>query len=328
MKHIDSWIIRFVFLIATLATAGAQAQAPAAAYPSKPVRMVIPYPAGGTTDVIGRMLAQKLTEAWPYPVLVENKGGAAGTIGSEFVARSPADGYILVMGSGTTHSSGPAVNTKFPYNNITDFTPVTLVATFPNMLLVNPSVPAKTISEFIALLKANPGKYNFASSGAGSTLHLTAELFMMMSGTKMTHVPYKGPSAALSDLMAGRVECLIDNMATGWPLVQSGKLRALGVTSPARSPTAPDVPAIAEVLPGFEANSYVGLLMPAGVPPDIVQKFSSEAQRVVLEPDFARKLLELGATSVGNTPSEFAAFIKKDTDRWRQVVNAAGIVIN
>ena len=290
--------------------------------------MVIPYPAGGTTDVIGRMLAQKLTEAWPYPVLVENKGGAAGTIGSEFVARSPADGYILVMGSGTTHSSGPAVNTKFPYNNITDFTPVTLVATFPNMLLVNPSVPAKTISEFIALLKANPGKYNFASSGAGSTLHLTAELFMMMSGTKMTHVPYKGPSAALSDLMAGRVECLIDNMATGWPLVQSGKLRALGVTSPARSPTAPDVPAIAEVLPGFEANSYVGLLMPAGVPPDIVQKFSSEAQRVVLEPDFARKLLELGATSVGNTPSEFAAFIKKDTDRWRQVVNAAGIVIN
>jgi len=328
MKHVDTWILRFVMLVAGLVAAGAQAQSPAAAYPSKQVRMVIPFPAGGTTDVIGRMLAQKLTEAWHQPVVVENRAGAAGAIGSEFVARSPADGYTLVMGGGTTHSSGPAVNTKIPYNNITDFAPVTLVATFPNMLLVNPSVPARTVSEFIALLKANPGKYNFASSGAGSTLHLTAELFMMMSGTKMTHVPYKGPSLALNDLMAGRVECQIDNMATAWPLVQSGKLRALGVTGPERSPTAPDVPAIAEVLPGFEANSFVGLLMPAGAPSDIVRKFSSETRRVVLEPDFKQKLQELGATAVGSTPEDFAAFIRKDTDRWRQVVKSAGIVIN
>ncbi len=327
MKHLEIWV-RVVALIAGLAAAGAQAQSLATAYPSKPVRMVIPFPPGGTTDVIGRMLAQKLTDAWRQPVVVENRAGAAGAIGSEYVAKSPPDGYTLVMGGGTTHSAGPAVNPKIPYNNITDFTPVTLVTTFPNMLLLNPGVPAKTVAEFIALLKANPGKYNFASSGAGSTLHLAAELFMMMSGTKITHVPYKGPSLAMNDVMAGRVECEFDNMATAWPLVQSGKLRALGVAGLERSPAAPDVPAIAEVLPGFEANSWVGLLMPAGSPADIARKFSFESRRVLLEPEFARKLQELGATPVGSSPEELAAFIKKDTDRWRQVVKAAGIVIN
>lgn len=328
MDQIGKWLLRLVALMAGLFAASAYAQSPAAAYPAKPVRMVIPFPAGGTTDVIGRMLAQKLTEAWPQPVIVENKGGAAGAIGADFVAKSAPDGYILVMGGGTTHSSGPAVNSKLPYNNITDFTPVTLVATFPNILLVNPRVPAKTVPEFIALLKANPGKYNFASSGAGGTLHLTAELFMMASGTKMTHVPYKGPSLATNDLMAGRVEAEFDNMTSAWPLVQSGKLRALGVTSLQRSPTAPDIPAIAEVLPGFEANSYVGLLMPAGAPPEVAQKFSGETRRIVQEAEFKRKLQDLGATAVGSSPDEFAAFIKQDTEQWRKVVKSAGIVIN
>jgi tripartite-type tricarboxylate transporter receptor subunit TctC len=326
MKHLNFWI-RFVVLIAGLAAAGAQAQSLATTYPSRPVRMIIPYPPGGTTDVIGRMLAQKLSDVWHQPVVVENRAGAAGVVGSEYVARSPPDGYTLVMGSGTTHSSGPAVNPRIPYNNLTDFSPVSLVVTFPNMLLVSPSVPARTITEFIALLKANPGKYNFASSGVGGTLHLAAELFMMISSTKMVHVSYKGPSAATTDLLAGRVECEFDNMASGWPLAQSGQLRALGVTGLKRSPAAPDVPAIAEVLPGFEANSWVGLLMPAGVPDDIVRKFSSETRRVLLEPEFARKLEEMGSAPVGNTPEEFAAFIKQDTDRWRQVVKAAGIVM-
>ena len=319
--------IGVVALMSGLAGVGAWAQSLAPAYPSRPVRMIIPYPPAGTTDVIGRMLAQKLSEAWGQPVVVENRAGAAGVVGSEYVAKSPPDGYTILMGSGTTHSSGPAVNPRIPYNNITDFAPVSLVATFPNLLLVNPSVPARTISEFIALLKANPDKYNFATSGVGSTLHLAAELFMMMSGTKMVHVPYKGPSDALTDVVTGRVECEFDNMASGWPLARSGRLRALGVTSMKRSPAAPDVPAIAEVLPGFEADTWVGLLMPAGAPADIVRKFSSETRRVLLEPEFTRKLEELGSEPVGNTPEEFAAFIKQDTDRWRQVVKAAGIVI-
>ena len=326
MKQLKSWI-GVIFLVIGLATTGAQAQSVAAAYPTRPVRMIVPYPAGGTTDLIARMLAQKLGEAWHQTVVVENKGGAAGVVGSEYVAKSPPDGYTILMGSGTTHSSGPAVNPKIPYNAITDFSPVSLVATFPNVLLVNPSVPAKTLPEFIALLKANPGKYNFASSGVGGTLHLAAELFMMTSGTKMTHVPYKGPGAALADLMAGRVECEFDNMTSGLPLAQSGKLRALGVTSLKRSPAAPDVPAIAEVLPGFEANSWVGLLMPARVPADIVNKFSAETRRILSEPEFKKKLAELGSAPGGDTPEEFSAFIKKDTDRWRKVVKAAGIVM-
>ena len=215
MKQLKSWI-GVIFLVVGLTATGAEAQSVAAAYPTRPVRMIVPYPAGGTTDLIARMLAQKLGEAWHQTVVVENKGGAAGVVGSEYVAKSPPDGYTILMGSGTTHSSGPAVNPKIPYNAITDFSPVSLVATFPNVLLVNPSVPAKTLPEFIALLKANPGKYNFASSGVGGTLHLAAELFMMMSGTKMTHVPYKGPGAALADLMAGRVECEFDNMTSGF----------------------------------------------------------------------------------------------------------------
>lgn len=326
MKHLSSWICS-ALLIASVAVPGAQAQSSATTYPSRQVRMIIPYPAGGTTDLIGRMLAQKLSESWHQPVVVENKGGAAGVVGSDYVAKSPPDGYTILMGSGTTHSSGPAVNPKIPYNAITDFSPVSLVATFPNMLLVNPSVPAKTISEFIALLKANPSKYNFASSGVGGTLHLAAELFMMTSGTKMTHVPYKGPSAALADLMAGRVECEFDNMTTGLPLAQSGQLRALGVSSLKRSPAAPDVPAIAEVLPGFEADSWVGLFMPAGTPAAIVTKFSAETRRVLSEPAFTKKLAELGSAPAGDTPEAFTAFIKKDTERWRQVVKAAGIVM-
>jgi tripartite-type tricarboxylate transporter receptor subunit TctC len=232
------------------------------------------------------------------------------------------------MGSATTHSSGPAVNPKIPYNNITDFTPVSLVATFPNILLVNSSVPAKTLPEFIALLKAHPGEYNFASSGFGGTLHLCAELFMMMSGTKMVHVPYSGPGAARTDLLRGSVQIEFDNMASALPLVRSGQLRALGITSLKRSPAAPDVPAIAETLPGFEADSWVGLMMPAGAPADIVKKFSAETRQVLQQPDFVKKLQNLGATSVGSAPEYFLAFIKKDTDRWRQVAKKAGIVLH
>ncbi|OGA04906.1 MAG: hypothetical protein A3H35_12230 [Betaproteobacteria bacterium RIFCSPLOWO2_02_FULL_62_17] len=319
---------RVALLLLGVSTLGANAQSPAANYPAKPVRIVIPFAAGGATDIIGRLLAQKLSDAWRQPVLVENRAGAGGTIGSEYVARSPADGYTLVMGGGTTHTAGPAVNPKTPYNPITDFTAVTLVSTFPNILVISTSVPANSIQQIIELLKANPGKYNFASSGAGGTPHLSAELFMMMTGTRMTHVPFKGSGQALTELMAGRIEVYFDNIASAWPLVQQGRIRALGVTGLERAPGAPNLPAIAEVLPGYEANSFVGLFMPAGVPADIPRRFAVETRRALQEPDVAKRMQELSATPVGSAPEEFSAFIRKDIERWRQVVAKAGIVIN
>src|SRR3954471_5164749 len=216
-------------LLASLSLIASHAFAQAT-YPVKPIRMVIPFAAGGATDVIGRLLAQKLSDSWKQPVVVEIRAGAGGAIGSEFVAHAPADGYTLVMGGGTTHTAGPAVNPKMPYNPVTDFAPVTLVATFPNILVASPSLPANSLQQLIALLKASPGKYNFGSSGAGGTQHLSAELFMIMSGTKMTHIPFKGVGQALSEVMSGRVEMYFDNLSSSLPLVQQGKLKGLGVT--------------------------------------------------------------------------------------------------
>jgi tripartite-type tricarboxylate transporter receptor subunit TctC len=321
MKRLLAALAAFALAFAT----GANAQAP---YPVKPVRMVIPFAAGGATDVIGRLLAQKLSESWKQPVVVDIRPGAGGAIGAEFVARSAPDGYTLVMGGGTTHTAGPAVNPSIPYNPVTDFTPVTLVATFPNILVVSPSLPANSIQELIALLKANPGKYNFGSSGAGGTPHLSAELFMIMSGTKMVHVPMKGAGQALTEVMAGRVQVYFDNLSSSLPFVKQGKLRALGVTGLERTPAAPDVPAITEVLPGYEANSFVGLFMPAGVAADIPKAFAAESRRVMQQPDLRKRFDELGATPVGNTPEEFGAFVKKDIERWRQVVAKAGIKLD
>jgi tripartite-type tricarboxylate transporter receptor subunit TctC len=319
-----SWLHRIGFLVvAAVAAHGIQAQS----YPAKPVRMVIPFAAGGATDVIGRLLAQKLGDAWKQPVIVEIRAGAGGVIGAEHVAKSAPDGYTLVMGGGTTHTAGPAVNPKTPYNPLTDFAAVTLVATFPNILVVSPSLPASSIPQLIALLKANPGKYNFASSGAGGTPHLSAELFMIMSGTKMAHIPFKGAGQALTEVMSGRVEVYFDNLASSLPFVQQGKLKGLGVTGMERSPAAPDVPAINEVLSGYEANSFVGLFMPAGVAADIPRAFAAETRKVMQDADLRKRFAELGATPVGSSPEEFGAFVRRDIDRWRQVVAKAGIVL-
>jgi tripartite-type tricarboxylate transporter receptor subunit TctC len=304
----------------------AQAQAPAGqSFPTKPVRWVIPFPAGGATDVVARLVGQKLSEQWGQPVVIDNKVGATGAIGSQFVAGAAPDGYTLLMGTASTHSVAPAVNAKLPYKNIDDFTPITLVATFPNMLVVTPTLPAKNVSELIALLKANPQKYNFASTGAGGSVHMAAELFKLMTHTQMTHVPYKGSSEALTDLLSGRVQIEFDNMTTVWPLVQEKRLRALGVASLERTPLAPDVPAIAETVPGFEANSWVGIFAPAGTPPAIAQQIADAARKAVAQPDVVKKLRELGATPVTTSPAEFMAFVKKDSERWRQVAQTAGI---
>ena len=310
---------------AALVFSGA-ALAQAASFPSRPVRYVVPFPPGGATDIIARIVAQKLTEAWGQSVFVENRAGAGGVIGSEAVARAAPDGYTILMGTTTTHAVGPAVNPKLPFDNIADFAPVTLVATFPNVLVAHPAT-AKTLQELIALLKANPGKYNFASSGPGSSTHLAGELFKLMTATDINHIPYKGTGPILNDLVAGHVSFAFDQITGIMPFVQSGKLRALGVASRERNPALPDVPAITEVLPGFEATAWVGIFAPAKTPADIVARIQAEVRRVVYAPELAQRMRELGATPVANSPEEFAAFVRKDTEKWRDLVRTAKIKV-
>ena len=296
------------------------------AYPGKPVRWVVPFPPGGATDIIARIVAQKMSESWGQPVVVENRAGAAGAIGSEAVARAAPDGYTILMGTTSTHAVGPAVNPRLPYNHLTDFAPVTLVATFPNVLVAHPSTAA-SLQELIALLKANPGKYNFGSSGAGSSTHLAGELFKQMTGADINHIPYKGTGPLLNDLMAGHVAFAFDQITAVMSAVQAGKMRALGVASAERSAALPDVPAISEALPGFEATAWVGIFAPARTPADVVAKVQGETQRIVRLPDIAQRLRELGATPVANPPSEFAAFVKQDTEKWRRLVATAKIQV-
>ena len=317
-----------IALAAALCAAPAsQAQTPGG-YPTRAIRLVVPFPAGGGADLAGRLVGQKLSESMGQPVVVDNRAGASGAVGSDFVAKAAPDGYTILLGSATTHAVGPAVNSKLPYNNLTDFTAIALIATFPNMLVVNPAVPARNVAEFIAYLRANPGKVNYASSGAGSSLHLAAELFKMMTKTEMTHIPYKGSASLSNELLGGQVQCAIDNMTAVFPHVQSGKLRALGVASAERVAAAPDVPTIAETLPGYEASSWVGLFGPAGMPADIVARIAADNRRAVFSPDVSQKMRDLGSVVVGSTPQEFAAFVRKDTDRWREVAKAARITLD
>jgi tripartite-type tricarboxylate transporter receptor subunit TctC len=330
MKQVDTVVACSVLLagLVVLDAAHAQTANAATAFPTKSVRWVVPFPPGGITDVVARLVGQKMSETWGQPVVIDNRAGATGAIGSELVARAPADGYTILMGAGSTHAVAPAVNPRLSYNNITDFAAVSLVIVYPNMLVVHPSVAAKTVPEFIALLKASPSKYNFSSTGNGGVVHLTAELFKSMTGTDMTHVPYKGSGPAMNDLLAGQIQCAFDNMTTVLPYAQAGRIRALGVTSLERNAAAPEVPAIAEFVPGFEANSWLGIFAPAGTAPTILNKLSTETRRVILLPELKQKMAELGATSVGSSPAEFAAFVKNDTDKWRRVVKAARIVVD
>jgi tripartite-type tricarboxylate transporter receptor subunit TctC len=295
-------------------------------FPAKAVRWVVPFPPGGATDIIARIVAQKMSESWGHAVVVENRAGAAGAIGSEAVARAAPDGYTILMGTTSTHAVGPAVNTRLPYNHLTDFAPVTLVATFPNVLVAHPST-AGSLQELIALLKVNPGKYNFGSSGAGSSTHLAGELFKQMTGADINHIPYKGTGPLLNDLMAGHVAFAFDQITAVMSAVQAGRMRALGVASAERSVALPDVPAISEALPGFEATAWVGIFAPARTPADVVAKVQHETQRIVRLPDIAQRLRELGATPVANQPSEFAAFVKQDTEKWRALVATAKIQV-
>ena len=322
----NSRFLRFAFgaLLALVATA-----ASAQTYPTKPIRLVVPFPPGGATDILARDVAQKLTEAWGQQVIVDNRPGAGGNIGSELVAKSAPDGYTLEMGTVGTHAINASLYAKMPYDHVKDFVPVILVAGVPNVLVVNPAVPANSVAELIAYAKANPGKLNFASSGNGTSIHLSGELFKFMAGVQMTHVPYKGSAPALQDLIGGQVQLMFDNLPPSLPQIKAGKLRALAVTSLARAPALPDVPTMAEAgLPGYEASSWFGVLAPAGTPPAIVTKLNAEIARWLATPEAKEKLSKQGANAAGGTPEDFAKHIAAETAKWAKVVKDSGAKID
>jgi len=308
-------------LILMAAAATAQAQA----YPGKPIRWIVPFPPGGSTDILARVVGQKLTESWGQQVVVENRGGAGGTLGAAEAARSPADGYTLLMGA-IHHTIATSVYPKLPYDFQKDFAPITVVAIVPNVLVVNPSVPAKTTKELIAYAKANPGKLTYGSAGMGTAHHLIGELFNLRAGVEIVHVPYKGSAPAIADLIGGQVSIMYDTVASCLPHVKSGKLRPLAVATARRSVALPDVPTIAEsALPGFEVTTWFGALAPAKTPPDVVARLNAEMVKILAMPDVRKRLLEAGAEPVGNTSAEMAAQIKRETEEFGKIVKQAKI---
>ncbi len=309
-------------LVLALAPGLAQADA----YPSKPIRLVVPYPPGGPLDIMARAIGQKFAETWNQPVVVDNRAGAGGNIGADLVAKSPADGYTLLMGAVATHAINPVLYSKIPYDPIKDFAPVALVAQVPNILVVNPAVPAKSVRELIELARAKPGSLNFASGSTGSTGHLAGELFNTMAGVKMVHIPYKGSAPATTDLLAGQVQLMFDNLASALPNVRAGKLRALAVTTLARSPAVPDLPTVAEAgLPGFDLTTWFGLMVPAGTPAEIVSKLNAETVRALAAKDMRERLEKMGTEPPpNNTPEHFAAFIRNEAAKYAKVVKASG----
>jgi tripartite-type tricarboxylate transporter receptor subunit TctC len=297
----------------------------AADYPSKPVTIVVPFAAGGNTDAFARMVGDELDKALGQRFLVENKPGAGGNLGVAQVARAQPDGYTLGMGTVSTHAINPSLYKKLPFDPDKGFAPVSLIATLPNVLVVNPAIQAKTVPELIDLLKAEPEVHTYASSGPGTSPHLAAELFATKTGTKMTHVPYKGSGQAILDVVAGHVDMVFDNIPTAAQQAKAGKVRALAVTSLERAPLLPDVPAMAEFLPGFEATSWHGLFAPGGTPTEIVAKLSQEVQRIMKLPHIQERMQAMGAKPVGNTPEQFAQHISVERKKWAEVVKASGV---
>ena len=306
-------------------TAVAFAQAPA--YPAKPVRIVVPYPAGGTTDIIARLAAAQLSERLRQPFVVENRAGASGAIGSVAVAQAAADGYTLVMGTASSHGINSALQKNLPYDAVKDFAPVTVVASTPNIIVVHPSVPARTLGELLALAKARPGQINFGSTSPGGSPHMSAELLKMMAGVDMTHVPYKGASPMLTDLMGGQIQAGFDNLPSTIAFVRSGKLRALAVTTAQRWPGAADIPTVAESVPGYEVSGWFGLLAPAGTPRAVLDTLQTAVAQAVRDPEVTRQLRSLGAEPVASRPEAFAQQIRADVDKWRGVVKATGVTL-
>jgi len=298
-------------------------------YPNKPVRMVVPFPPGGTTDILARAVGQKLSESWGQQVVIDNRGGAGGNIGTDIVAKSPADGYTLLMGTVGTHAINASLYGKLPFDPIKDFAPVTLVASVPNVLVVNSTVDSKSVKELIALAKSKPGQLAFASSGNGTSIHLAGELFKSMTGTAMLHIPYKGSAPAIAELLGGQTNMMFDNLPSAMPHIKSGRLRALAVTSVRRSPALPDIPTIAETgISGYEASSWFGVLAPAGTPKDVVAKIQADIAKALNAPEIKERLSGQGAEPVGNTPEQFAEHIKAESAKWAKVVRDSGAKVD
>ena len=324
---------RRAWLAATLACAAlALAPAlPAAAqpFPSKPVKLVIPFPPGGSLDNVGRLIAQKLSEAWGQQVVIENKPGAGGNIGADLVAKSPADGYTVVMGALSTHAVNPSLYPTMPYDAVRDFAPISLVAITPNVLIVNAAMPVTTVKELVAYAKADPGRTNFGSGSNGSAGHLAGELFKIETGTDVAHIPYKGGAPALQALLAGDTQFMFDNLANAMAQVKGGKVRAIAVTTKDRSKLAPELPTMAEAgLPGFDISTWFGLLAPAGTPPDVIARWNADVVKVLNAPDVREKMLAQGAEPAPTTPAEFAAFIAKERDKYARIVKASGAKVD
>ena len=318
--------IRHLLAIAIAAVATGALGQP---YPSKPVKLVAPSTPGDAPDVIARLVADKLSIALGQQVVVENRPGAGGVVGSDYVAKAAPDGYTLIMGNAGSHGINAAVYSKLPYDIQRDFAPVSQVAVAPNVIVINPSLPASTVAEFIAYAKANPGKLSYASGGNGSSAHMSMELFKSMSGIDIQHVPYKGSSPALTDVVSGQVVAFIGNMPPTVPLIKAGKLRALAVTTTSRSALMPELPTIAEAgLPGFETVAWFGVLAPAGTPPDVVNKLSAEIARIAKSPEIRDKLVAMGAEPVGSTPEEFRAVIDRDIAKWKPLAQKVNIKID
>ncbi|MDM0089815.1 MULTISPECIES: tripartite tricarboxylate transporter substrate binding protein [unclassified Variovorax] len=306
------------------------------AWPNKPVRIIVPFAAGGTTDILARAMAPELSKAFGQPFIIDNRGGAGGNVGTDMVAKAPADGYTLLMGTVGTHGINRALYPKLPFDPIKDFAPVTMVAAVPNVMEMNAdkakALNIHNVQDFIKYAKANPGKLNMASSGSGTSIHLAGELFKSMTGSFMTHIPYRGSAPALLDMVGGSADVMFDNLPSSMQQIKAGKLLALAVTSAQRSPALPDVPTVEEAggpaLKGFEASSWFGLLAPAGTPPEIVNRIQQEVAKSLGTPAMKEKLLAQGAIPSGNSPADFAKHIDREHTKWAKVVKDSGAKVD
>ncbi len=312
-----------------VAAAASVAAAPAIAadgqtYPAKAIRIVVPFPPGGIADLICRVFAQKFTETWNQPAVVDNRAGAGGNIGADIIAKAPPDGYTIGIGSIGTHAVNASLFSKMPYDPIRDFAPVALVMEADGLLVLHPSVPVKSVKELIALARARPGQLAYASAGNGTAAHLAGELFKSMTKIDLVHVPYKGNVPAITDLVGGQTSMLFATMPTALPLARAGKLHALAVTGAHRNPAAPELPAMAETLPGFDVTNWIGIFAPAGTPTDIIAKLNAEITRIMRLPETQSRLANEGAKFRPNTPAEFGAFVKTEIAKWGKVIRDSG----
>ncbi len=318
-------MVRIFALVFSLV--GAAAPSHANEYPTRPVRVIVGFPAGGPTDIVARIIAQSLSERLGQQFIVENRPGAGSNIATQAVITSPPDGYTLLLVS-PPHAINATLYRKLPYNFLEDIVPVAGLANGPNVMEVHPSVPAKTVAEFIEYAKANPGKVSFASAGNGTTIHLSGELFMAMTGVKMQHVPYRGSAPALTDMISGQVQVMFDNVLSSIGHLQSGALRPLAVTSRERLATLPDVPTLAETVPGYETGTWWGIGVPKGTPADIVEKLNRETNAILAEPKIKTRFVELGSAPLVMSPGEFGKFLADETEKWAKAVKFSGAQVD